>query len=581
MGEIFGEGTGPATALLRSPTVIILSIGLWGMNVYLFRKFGIDYVYVLTHDLVKERRDRESRDRRRSRGGCGGQSSSGGGDEKGERSPPHSVEGIRGGEMDRIGGVLSTRATKDLERMENLSDAGDDPPRETSCCQVVGGPKEVVIDISASGPALTAADGRVVKPRAGGAIVQTAAGRQAREQGGAGGAGLSYSPSKFSAGMNAGSDSEVTTSRLFGLSSGLLLALHATNYTYMYLWGGSTMGAIFAYYVVVMVVLALPLSSTRWVRSATGIILHRVLELINPRCSSLAGEAPRPIPFIDVFFADAMCSLSKVFFDWGMLWHLASHYPDPVPPSFHAIVIPSVCASLPYIIRARQCLIMREVGRLKNDPKRYQHTLNAIKYSTSLFPLIVSATLKTDLGLRYAEDLEILLIALMVVNSLYSFVWDVLMDWGMMQNPRAVLERTLTPCSLELPAASVITPHGDPEPRQAQQHCVHAVMRPRLRFGWRTSLLVLITDANLRFFWTMRFVQARVFPNVDAFILTTEFLEVFRRSVWNLLRVEWEKIKQDRAAGVRPAEEAEGDARIEVTEENVPFLTSVSIDRSP
>ena len=31
---------------------------------------------------------------------------------------------------------------------------------------------------------------------------------------------------------------------------------------------------------------------------------------------------------------------------------------------------------------------------------------------------------------------------------------------------------------------------------------------------------------------------------LDAFILCTQFLEVFRRCIWNLLRVEWEHMKQ-------------------------------------
>jgi hypothetical protein len=53
VGEIFGAGSGPAHAMLRSPTVLIASIGLWGMNVFFFRVFGIDYVKVLKHDLLK------------------------------------------------------------------------------------------------------------------------------------------------------------------------------------------------------------------------------------------------------------------------------------------------------------------------------------------------------------------------------------------------------------------------------------------------------------------------------------------------------------------------------------------------
>ena len=105
---------------------------------------------------------------------------------------------------------------------------------------------------------------------------------------------------------------------------------------------------------------------------------------------------------------------SRVFFDWGMLWLLASHYPHPVPPSAASIIFPSCMAALPYLIRARQCLIMFNVGLKKKDPKRYQHILNAIKYSSSLFPLIVSAYQKTMAGALVAVQLEKLLIVLMV-----------------------------------------------------------------------------------------------------------------------------------------------------------------------
>jgi hypothetical protein len=129
-----------------------------------------------------------------------------------------------------------------------------------------------------------------------------------------------------------------------------------------------------------------------------------------------------------------------VFFDWGMLLHMASHYPEAVPPSMHNILIPSACAAVPYFIRARQCLIMHSIGKLKvrdakkrpnekrcysivtqdektyvrtqNDPKRFQHVANAIKYTTSIFPLFLSAYQKT-IDPKRAEGLEGLLIFLL------------------------------------------------------------------------------------------------------------------------------------------------------------------------
>jgi hypothetical protein len=56
-------------------------------------------------------------------------------------------------------------------------------------------------------------------------------------------------------------------------------------------------------------------------------------------------------------------------------------------------------------------------------------------------------------------------------------------------------------------------------------------------------VLILVTDIILRFSWTLRF-YVKLFPSDDAFVLFTQFLEVTRRALWNLLRVEWENLKQ-------------------------------------
>lgn len=71
----------------------------------------------------------------------------------------------------------------------------------------------------------------------------------------------------------------------------------------------------------------------------------------------------------------------------------------------------------------------------------------------------------------------------------------------------------------------------------------HVCLRPRPRFGITLTTLIVIADSFLRFSWTLKFVP-NLFPSNDAFVLCTEFLEVFRRAIWNLLRVEWENIKQ-------------------------------------
>jgi hypothetical protein len=158
----------------------------------------------------------------------------------------------------------------------------------------------------------------------------------------------------------------------------------------------------------VVVGIAVPLPSTRWVRHILMVVLQRAAELINPRCAC-NGTMPRPIPFIDVFFADGMCSLSKVFFDWGMLSLIATHYPHPVPASTHSIVIPSLVAALPYLIRARQCIIMHTVGRYKVSFLLFVNTLQRIPFVRILHVLLlflVCSYIQFSLMVRYMHSHE-------------------------------------------------------------------------------------------------------------------------------------------------------------------------------
>mmetsp|Transcript_1914 Transcript_1914/g.4574 ORF Transcript_1914/g.4574 Transcript_1914/m.4574 type:complete len:97 (-) Transcript_1914:1479-1769(-) len=89
------------------------------------------------------------------------------------------------------------------------------------------------------------------------------------------------------------------------------------------------------------------------------------------------------------------------------------------------------------------------------------------------------------------------------------------MDWGMMQNPQAVVEHTLGGCAGTIPT-------------DGYQSCGHAVLRPRLRFGVLASAGILIADSILRFSWLLRFWEESIFPSRDHFVLATQFLEVFR-----------------------------------------------------
>jgi hypothetical protein len=94
------------------------------------------------------------------------------------------------------------------------------------------------------------------------------------------------------AGVNA--DNEITAPKLILFSLSLLLLLHLSTAMWIDVIGGSTIGAIFAFYAAVVVGISLPLPSTAWIRTACVTIFHRAFELINPRCFCLrSGKSPR------------------------------------------------------------------------------------------------------------------------------------------------------------------------------------------------------------------------------------------------------------------------------------------------
>lgn len=252
VGEIFGDGKGPATALLRSPTVIIVAVGLWGMNVYLFRLFGIDYAHVLTLDITKEKKKKKE---------------------------------------------TTNRKDDEDEEDENDESANDD----------------------GSGSNSTANDGGILSlEKRHGHAAAVIASTQSHHN---------HHHHPHSNGQLTTNDNAITSGKLIGFSLFLLFLLHISSVLWIDVYGGSTIGAIFTFYTAVIIGIALPFPSTAWIRTACATVAHRTLELLNPRCFCFhsSGVIPRAVPFIDVFFADILCSLSKVFFDWGMLWHVSSY----------------------------------------------------------------------------------------------------------------------------------------------------------------------------------------------------------------------------------------------------------------
>lgn len=244
--------------------------------------------------------------------------------------------------------------------------------------------------------------------------------------------------------------------------------------------------------------------------------------------------------------------------------------------------------------------------------------MNAFKYSTSMYPLLLSAYLKTkNTNTDDTSLLEGTLVVLLIINASYSLYWDIVMDWGMMQDPYKIAQ---TACRMGVVPPSTSTAGGGgggggsaitgkvgvivvdgsssassssssaasssasasdaavkghyninmpvvggPNSSRSgagvgvgvasSSSCHHLCLRPRLRYGLTLTALIVVADSFLRFSWTLKYLDLVLllpnnhsfFPSNDAFVLCTQFLEVFRRAIWNLLRVEWENMKQKKS----------------------------------
>lgn len=259
VGQIFGDGAGPAAALLRSPTVIIAGIALWGMNVCLFRLFGIDYVYVLTLDLRKEEEDQHARKLKSKIN--------------------------KKTKTTKRDGVIHTQVPtneEDLDRIDEQGENGETSATTGSEVEMTGlsmvtpetteDSEESLVNISLIPDSPSSKEAKVV-----------------------------VSPST----------NDITEVKLVGLAATLITTLYLTQYLWIQVGKQTTISAIFCFYAIVLVGILMPFPSTNWIRSACKIVFSRAGALLKPRCSCVHGK-PKPVPFIDVFFADGMCSMSKV-----------------------------------------------------------------------------------------------------------------------------------------------------------------------------------------------------------------------------------------------------------------------------
>ncbi|KAK2987445.1 hypothetical protein RJ640_018582 [Escallonia rubra] len=226
------------------------------------------------------------------------------------------------------------------------------------------------------------------------------------------------------------------------------------------------------------------------------------------------------ITFADFFLADILTSMSKVFSDMErsvcrMLHRqvatIAWFEADSVCGS-HAVAIPIVLV-LPYIFRLFQCL------RQYKDTGERITLLNALKYSTAVPVIFLSALKYHVFPDRWTSIYRPLWLISSFLNSSYSFYWDVNRDWDLSGFTRIF---------------KFSKPH----------FCSHMLHGQNWVYVWAIG-----SNLILRCTWTYKLSAHLRHNYLTVFIITA--LEIFRRFQWVFFRVENEWNKMNSKANIQ------------------------------
>jgi hypothetical protein len=233
--------------------------------------------------------------------------------------------------------------------------------------------------------------------------------------------------------------------------------------------------------------------------------------------------------FGDILMADALTSYAKVLGDLfvALCMFFSSGRSSTGKPDRLCggqFMVPLILC-IPYLIRFRQCLIeyfrvqrANAKGSLTGQGWGGQHLANALKYSTA-FPVIILSAMQRSYepgkyGLSEAGLFRVWLF-FVLVNSMYSFYWDVAKDWD-------------------------LTLFSSTQERSSPEH-PWALRRHRYFHAKEIYYFVIVLDFLLRCTWSIKLSpHLDHYNDVEGGIFLMETLEVLRRWVWIFLRVEAE-----------------------------------------
>ncbi|ORX33919.1 EXS family-domain-containing protein [Kockovaella imperatae] len=314
-----------------------------------------------------------------------------------------------------------------------------------------------------------------------------------------------------------------------------------------------------------------------------------------------------PIFFSDVILADIFTSFAKVL---GDLWISSCQILQGgitrgrVAQTGFSRYFTLVMVCLPYILRFRQCVLESyQSGWTSTRP-----LFNALKYFSAFPVIILSAAQKSvavdvaaSKGLTVQQLAEMderwfgehrlfrLWLLAVVVNSMYSFWWDVQMDWGLAlcdvdtwipkkdsrtsgrpdlsllgrirrlfsRGGPSISEHQRSPYPTPSPSFTQLPQPGLPTSPVTLSSSSSSSKLAFFAFGLRPTLLLpdplvyhlfALIDLVLRFTWSLKLSShLHTISEIESGVFMMEALELIRRWMWVFIRMEWEAVKMTEA----------------------------------
>jgi len=208
-----------------------------------------------------------------------------------------------------------------------------------------------------------------------------------------------------------------------------------------------------------------------------------------------------------LYIGDVLCSLVKTLFDieYTICYYATGDWLEDQGAKCdyaNRVALP-VLSALPYFWRHLQCLKRYRATGLKVNLG------NAGKYGVACTVIVFGGINGYQSYPEQWTPLRVVWLVAFVFATLYNYLWDVFMDWGLGRKQHDGLRKTL-------------------------------LYRPHV---W-VYYYVIISNLLYRFAWTAYITPTGIYVgiNPEFFATILSIVEIFRRFTWSVFRVEYEQV---------------------------------------